>query len=147
MTSPDGVAATPLEARLNEAVAAGDDQGVLQAVAEADLVVPQNASAPGESDVPDDAVALPVIEQEGRTFVPVFTSESAMATAAPDISSSVTMPTTALVAGWPAEDLWMAVNPGSPGAVALPPDVVRSLPSDDPIAPAGPADPSSPSAG
>jgi hypothetical protein len=126
MTSPDGMTPTALETRLSEAVAAGDDQAVLAAVAEAEMVVPQTSA---EGSAPEGSLTLPVIEQEGRQFVPVFTSQAAMTAAAPDVSESVTMPSTQLVAGWPTEELWMAVNPGSASAVALPPDVVRSLPS------------------
>ena len=41
------------------------------------------------TDLPDGSISLPVIEQDGTSYVPVFTSEATMATAAPDIEDAV----------------------------------------------------------
>jgi hypothetical protein len=40
----------------------------------------------------------------------------------------VSVPLVELAAGWPDDDLWMAVDPASEQGLTLPPDVVRLLP-------------------
>jgi len=94
-------------------------------VASSEVMVPQAADA---ADAPDGALNLPVIEQDGTSYVPVFTSEASMHEAAPDIDDAVTVPAAALGANWPSDDLWLAVNPGTEGGLTLPPDAVKSLP-------------------
>lgn len=69
-----------------------------------------------------------MIEQEGTQFVPVFTSAEALATAGADPSTAVEVPVVQLAAGWPSDDLWLAVDPSTPDGLTLPPDVVRALP-------------------
>ena len=76
-------------------------------------------------------MSLPVIEQDGTSYVPVFTSEATMKLAAPDIGGAVSVPVAALGANWPSDELWLAVNPGTEGGLTLPPDAVKSLPSYD----------------
>jgi hypothetical protein len=124
-SSPDGL---PTEAAIAAGMAAGDTESVMRAVATAEVVVPQAASAdPG--GVPDGSISLPVIEQDGTSYVPVFTSESTMATAAPDIEDAVSVQAAELAANWPDDELWLAVNPGTEDGLTLPPDAVRSLPT------------------
>jgi hypothetical protein len=107
-------------------MASGDTETVMRAVATAEIVVPQAPSADG---VPDGSISLPVIEQDGTSYVPVFTSESTMATAAPDIEDAVSVSAAELAANWPDDELWLAVNPGTEDGLTLPPDAVRSLPT------------------
>ena len=38
------------------------------------------------------------------------------------------MPLAQLAAGWPDDDLWLAVDPATEAGVSLPPDLVRALP-------------------
>jgi hypothetical protein len=38
------------------------------------------------------------------------------------------VPVAQLAAGWPADDLWLAVDPATDHGVTLPPEVVRMLP-------------------
>ena len=85
---------------------------------------------------PDGSISLPVIEQDGTSYVPVFTSETTMASAAPDIEDAVSVSAAELGANWPSDELWMAVNPGTEDGLTLPPDAVRSLPvyTDGPTA-------------
>ena len=130
--SPDG---QQTEAVIAAGMAAGDTETVMRAVAAAEVVVPQAASA-GADGVPDGSISLPVIEQDGTSYVPVFTSESTMATAAPDIEDAVSVNAAELAANWPGDDLWLAVNPGTEDGLTLPPDAVRSLPTyvDGPLA-------------
>ena len=116
------------EAVIAAGMAAGDTDSVMRAVAASEVVVPQTPGA-GESELPDGSISLPVIEQDGTSYVPVFTSESTMASAAPDIEDAVQVSAAELGANWPSDDLWLAVNPGTEDGLTLPPDAVRSLPT------------------
>ena len=115
------------EAVIAAGMAAGDTEAVMRAVAASEVVVPQTAEA-SETDLPDGSISLPVIEQDGTSYVPVFTSESTMAAAAPDIDEAVSVSAAELAANWPSDDLWLAVNPGTDDGLSLPPDAVRALP-------------------
>ena len=115
------------EAAIAAGMAAEDTESVMRAIAATEVVVPQAASA--EGDLPDGSISLPVIEQDGTSYVPVFTSEATMAAAAPDIEDAVSVNAAELAANWPSDDLWLAVNPGTEDGLTLPPDAVRSLPA------------------
>ena len=140
MTSPNG--STPeqtqqtqqTETAIAAGMAAGDTEAVMRAVAASDVVVPQAGGA--DPAAPDGSISLPVIEQDGTSYVPVVTSETTMATAAPDIEDAVSVSAAELGANWPSDELWMAVNPGTEEGLTLPPDAVRSLPvyTDEPTA-------------
>jgi hypothetical protein len=121
------------EAAIAAAMAAEDTESVMRAIATTEVVVPQAASA--EGDLPDGSISLPVIEQDGTSYVPVFTSEAVMAAAAPDIEDAVSVNAAELAANWPSDDLWLAVNPGTADGLTLPPDAVRSLPAYTDAAP------------
>jgi len=125
MTIPQSGGAAPTEAAIAAGMASGDTDAVMRAVAGSEVMVPQAAET---ADAPDGALSLPVIEQDGTSYVPVFTSLASMNEAAPDIDDSVTVPAAALGANWPSDDLWLAVNPGTEGGLTLPPDAVKSLP-------------------
>ena len=131
-SSPDG---QQTEAVIAAGMASGDTESVMRAVATAEIVVPQAPSTDADG-VPDGSISLPVIEQDGTSYVPVFTSESTMATAAPDIEDAVSVNAAELAANWPDDELWLAVNPGTEDGLTLPPDAVRSLPAyvEDPLA-------------
>ena len=124
------------ESAISAGMAAGDDDAVLRAVAQSEVVVPQTPeSAPEPGEIEDGTILLPVIEQDGTSYVPVFTSERTMNEAAPDVEDAVTVEAADLAANWPTGELWLAVNPGTDEPVTLPPDAVRSLPAyaeDDP---------------
>ena len=121
------------EAAIAAGMAAEDTESVMRAIATTEVVVPQAASADG--DLPDGSISLPVIEQDGTSYVPVFTSEATMAAAAPDIEDAVSVNAAELAANWPSDDLWLAVNPGTEDGLTLPPDAVRSLPAYTAAAP------------
>ena len=116
-----------VEAAIAAGMAAGDSDAVMRAVATCEVVVPQTPGGSPE-DTAEGSISLPVIEQDGTSYVPVFTSEETMAQAAPDVEDAVTVSAAELGANWPAEDLWLAVNPGTEDGLTLPPDAVRSLP-------------------
>jgi hypothetical protein len=126
MSVPHPNGSEPTESVIAAGMAAGDTEAVMRAVASSEVVVPQ-AGQP-DDQVPDGSISLPVIEQDGTSYVPVFTSESTMNAAAPDIDRAVSVSAAELGANWPADDLWLAVNPGTEDGLTLPPDAVRSLP-------------------
>ena len=130
-SSPDG---QQTEAVIAAGMASGDTESVMRAVATAEIVVPQAPSADADG-IPDGSISLPVIEQDGTSYVPVFTSEATMAAAAPDIEDAVSVNAAELAANWPSDDLWLAVNPGTEDGLTLPPDAVRSLPAYTDAAP------------
>ena len=70
-----------------------------------------------------------MIEQDGNQFVPVFTSQEALTSAGADPETAIPVPLAQLAAGWPSDDLWLAVDPASPNGLTLPADVVRALPA------------------
>ena len=69
-----------------------------------------------------------MIEQDGTHYVPVFTSEDKMRAAGADPETALSVPLAGLAAGWPGEELWLAIDPASEEGLALPPDAVRALP-------------------
>lgn len=126
MTIPQSGGTAPAETAIAAGMATGDTDAVMRAVASSEVMVPQTGEADGGAA--DGSLSLPVIEQDGTSYVPVFTSEATMHDAAPDIDDAVSVPAAALGASWPSDDLWLAVNPGTEGGLTLPPDAVKSLP-------------------
>jgi len=104
-----------------------DAQALLQQLAASTALLPQEVPE-GAEPPPEGTVALPVIEQDGTQYVPVFTSQEALVSAGADPDQAVSVPVAQLAAGWPADDLWLAVDPSTDHGVTLPPDVVRMLP-------------------
>jgi hypothetical protein len=104
-------------------------QQLLRELAASTALLPQQPPAPGEEAPPEDAIALPVIEQDGTHYVPVFTSEEKLRAAGADPESAISVPLAGLAAGWPDQELWLAVDPAAEDGLALPPDAVRALPS------------------
>ncbi len=103
-----------------------DTQAMLQALAASVAYLPQEGLSEGETP-PEGAIAIPVIEQDGTQYVPVFTSEEALVTAGASPQSAVGLPLAELAANWPDDALWLAINPGSEGALTLPPEGVQAL--------------------
>jgi hypothetical protein len=104
-----------------------DTAAVLHRLATSIALLPQAPPAEGE-EPPEGAIALPVIEQDGRRYIPVFTSEESLRAAGADPGTAVRIPVAQLAANWPSDDVWLAVNPASSEGLGLPPDVVRALP-------------------
>ena len=104
-----------------------ETQAVLQQLASSTALLPQEMAEDAEP-APEGTVALPVIEQDGKQYVPVFTSQEALTTAGADPEKAVEVPIAQLAAGWPDGDLWLAVDPASAHGLTLPPDLVRALP-------------------
>ena len=124
-SAPDDQAAGPAESGTGEGGV--DAQVLLHDLANSTALLPQEAMPEGE-EPPEGAIALPVIEQDGTQYVPVFTSEEALRAAGADPSTALRLPIAELAATWPTDDLWLAVNPATPDGLAIPPEVVRALP-------------------
>jgi hypothetical protein len=129
-TAPDDSTTTAdrsTEDAISSGMEAGDKAAVLRALATSIALLPQAPAAEGE-ERPEGAIALPVIEQDGQRYIPVFTSEESLRAAGADPGTAVRIPVVQLAANWPSEDVWLAVNPASEDGLGLPPDVVRALP-------------------
>ncbi|MFE6743490.1 SseB family protein [Streptomyces tubercidicus] len=118
-TSPEGAPSAAEEA---------NTQAALVDLANSMALLPQAPPAEGEEAQPEGAISLPVIEQDGNRYVPVFTTEDALVAAGGDPGAALSIPVIDLAANWPADDLWLAVNPSTEEGLALPPDLVRALP-------------------
>ncbi|MEU1630068.1 SseB family protein [Streptomyces sp. NPDC020096] len=95
------------------------------AASEVLLPVPNNPDAP-EGD--QGGIQLPVFEQgDGVRLVPVFTSEERLALALPQIRSYRTVRLSLLGQGWPADDLALSIDAGSPDTVTVQGQGVRAL--------------------
>jgi hypothetical protein len=108
------------------APAAASEQALLQELATSIAFLPQDGLADGETP-PDGSIAIPVIEQDGTQYVPVFTSEEALRAAGADPEPAVGLPLADLAANWPSEELWLAVDPGSENGLSVPPQAVQAL--------------------
>ncbi|MFI9352333.1 SseB family protein [Streptomyces lydicus] len=107
---------------------AADTQAALIELANSVALLPQTPPAEGEEERPEGSIALPVIEQDGNRYIPVFTTEEALLAAGGDPATALRIPVIELAANWPADDLWLAVNPSAEEGLALPADLVRALP-------------------
>jgi hypothetical protein len=67
-----------------------DPQVVLHDLANSTALLPQ--AMPEGEEPPEGAIALPVIEQDGTQYVPVFTSEEALRAAGADPSTALQLP-------------------------------------------------------
>jgi hypothetical protein len=133
----DGQAST--ESAITSGMEAGDNEAILRALASGVALLPQLPPQEGE-EPPEGAISLPVIEQDGTQYIPVFTSEEALRSAGADPDSAVRIPIVALAASWPSDDLWLAVNPANEGGLTIPAEVVRALPGFVGMAPGADAD-------
>lgn len=116
----------PVDSTQSTAPSEADSQAMLQALATSVAFLPQEGLSEGEAP-PEGAIAIPVIEQDGTQYVPVFTSEEALVSAGADPQAAVGLPLAELAANWPDELLWLAINPGSESGLTLPPEGVRAL--------------------
>ncbi|MEJ8633377.1 MULTISPECIES: SseB family protein [Streptomyces] len=119
---------TPSPEETPSAADTADTQAALIDLANSVALLPQAPPAEGEEERPEGAIALPVIEQDGTRYIPVFTTEDALLAVGGDPESAVRIPVVDLAANWPADDLWLAVNPSSEEGLTLPADLVRALP-------------------
>ena len=106
-----------------------DPEALLRELAASVALLPQAPPAEGEDDGDADALRLPVIEHDGGQYIPVFTTEEALAAAGADVATAMRVPLAQLAATLPDEaNLGLAVNPANEDGLALPPEVVQALP-------------------
>lgn len=120
--------ATPARRALDALADDTEDRTAMDTLASSDVLVPVPDDA-SEADATDpEVVALPVIERPGgEPVVPVFTSEPAMAELLPYVSRYRLVPLGALASQWPAEDLALTIDAGSPHPLTLTSEGVRTL--------------------
>jgi hypothetical protein len=121
MSTPDSQ--TPIDP--NEAGI--DPQVVLRGLATSVALLPQEGPTP--DDAPEGALAIPVIEQDEKQYVPVFTSEESLVAAGADPATALRVSVADLAASLGEQDLWLAVDPANEDGLAIPPEVVHALPS------------------
>ena len=128
-STPDDQQFQTPEESAETAAAQAAAQEMLRELAGSTALLPQSPPAEGEVPPAEDAIALPVIEQDGTQYVPVFTSAEKMRAAGADPETALSVPLAGLAAGWPGEELWLAIDPAAEDGLALPPDAVRALPA------------------
>ncbi len=95
------------------------------AASEVLVPVPDNVESP---DGEPGGLQLPVFEQsDGLRLVPVFTSEERLSVALPQVHSYRTVPLALLGQGWPADDLALSIDAGSPDTLTVQGQGVRAL--------------------
>jgi len=104
-----------------------ETQALLQTLAASTALLPQEIPE-GAEPPPEGAIALPVIEQDGNQYVPVFTTRESLVAAGADPTTAIEVAVVQLAAGWPSDELWLAIDPAGEQGLTLPPDVVRALP-------------------
>lgn len=108
---------------------APEAQAALVDLANSTVLLPQAPPVGGSQERAGGAVPLPVIEQDGNRYVPVFRSARALAAVGGDPGGALRVPVAELAADWPAGELWLAVDPSTAEAIALPAELVRALPA------------------
>lgn len=120
--------ATPARQALDALAGNHEDTAALDTLAGSEVLVPVPDDASEEDATDPAAVALPVLEQpDGDPVVPVFTSEPAMAELLPFVGRYRLVPLGALAAQWPADDLSLTIDAGSPHPLTLNSEGVRTL--------------------
>ncbi len=115
-------------------------EAMLRELASTIALLPQETPPEGE-ELPEGEIALPVIEQDGTQYIAVFTTEESLRSVGADPATAVRLPLAELAASWPADHLWLAVDPSSENGLTLPPEIVQALPSFAQAATGQPGDP------
>lgn len=120
--------ATPAQRALDVLAENVEDAVALDTLAHSDVLVPVPNDASDEDVTNPSTVALPVLEQPGGVpVVPVFTSELEMSDLLPSVSRYRLVPLGALASQWPADDLSLTIDAGSPHGLTLTSEGVRTL--------------------
>lgn len=127
-TPANNYSATPARRALDALAENTEDRAAMDVLASSEVLVPVPDDAGVEDTVDPETVALPVMEQQGGDpTVPVFTSEPAMAALLPFVSRYRLVPLGALASQWPADDLALTIDAGSPHPLTLTSEGVRTL--------------------
>ncbi len=114
--------------RARAGTVSASERALMDRLAEEQVLVPEGDRAAGEGSGSPGAVPVPVIRhREEGPVVPVFTSEEAMARALPYVPPYQRVRLGILAALWPADDVSLAVDPGSPREVTIHADDVQAL--------------------
>ncbi|GGM60568.1 hypothetical protein GCM10011608_52050 [Micromonospora sonchi] len=119
--------AVEAERPLREAVQRQDPDALMAALLRAELVLPLRPDGPATRDLADPEFpwwGLP--DEQGRTSLPVFTSEARLRQALGD-HDSVVVSSLQLTGHWPDSSWQLLLNPETPLAAALPGEAVSAL--------------------
>ncbi len=122
-----GENAAPVQEALHQLASDSSNAVALGTLARSEVLlpVPDDVVSP---DGAEDSLQLPVFEQsDGVRLVPVFTSEDRMVQALPQVRSYRTVPLALLGQGWPADDLALSIDAGSPDTLTVQGQGVRAL--------------------
>ena len=135
MKSPTLKPDNPLEDALLAARESGDLDHLLVTLALADVFIPSAEPGPDEETrvtaKAGEQLALPVIELDGNSFVPVFTSVTQLERFRPEGGGYMRIHGRALSAIAP-PDVGVAVNPGGDLSLALTPEQLAGLATAEP---------------
>jgi len=125
---PEGGAA-PVQEALHQLATDSNDVLALGTLAASEVLLPVPEDMPDpEGEHEPGSLQLPVYEQgDGVRLVPVFTSEDRLAQALPQIRSYRTVRLSLLGQGWPADDLALSIDAGSPDTLTVQGEGVRAL--------------------
>jgi SseB protein N-terminal domain len=119
---------TVVQQALHQLAADGTNAVALGTLAASDVLLPVPDEAASQEGEEPGAIALPVFEQgDGLRLVPVFTSEERLTRALPQVRSYRTVPLATLSQGWPADDLSLSIDAGSPDTLTVQGEGVRAL--------------------
>ncbi|MQY11395.1 hypothetical protein SRB5_15110 [Streptomyces sp. RB5] len=119
---PDGSAAD-VQRALHSVATDNADEAALDTLAAGQVLLPVPVGS-----APTQQVTLPVVEQhDGTQLVPVFTSQSRLVSAFPQIEQYRTVPLGDLARRWPSDELSLVIDAGGPDEVSLNARRVRDL--------------------
>jgi type III secretion system (T3SS) SseB-like protein len=125
-TSPNGSSAA--QQALSALAADTQDRAALDTLAESPVLLPLPDDLGDAEDADSSVITLPVLQDpDGQQLVPVFTSELRMSELLPTVSRCRQVPLGALAARWPSDDLALTIDAGSPDALTLTAEGVRTL--------------------
>ncbi|MCQ4083727.1 SseB family protein [Streptomyces sp. RB6PN25] len=119
---------TPVQQALHLLAADGTNAVALGTLAASEVLLPVPDDSVNPEGEEPGSLALPVFEQgDGLRLVPVFTSEERMTRALPQVRSYRTIRLATLSQGWPADDLSLSIDAGSPDTLTVQGEGVRAL--------------------
>lgn len=98
----------------------------LEALAEADLLLPVQDQPRGRDPAPKGRVRFPVVEIEGKVGVAAYTSPTRIIRGRPEVTATLRLPGRRLAAMWDT-DHSLLLNPGAELGIELPAHTVLSL--------------------
>ncbi|MER5214412.1 SseB family protein [Streptomyces sp. NPDC002838] len=123
--SPSDSGAAAVQQALRVVVEQGADETALRTLAGSEVLLPADMDAVGPDPM---ALSLPVYElDDGTEVVPVFTTQTRMEQAMPQVGRHRSAVLGSLAHGWPSEQLSLVIDAGTPEQLALTARGVKEL--------------------